>query len=193
MCLCDHRYVPSVTDLLFHIVCPGKQVECEMEPEGEPLRLRCHCQERECAWVWNMGFGEIIVALLLNLGWMKHFGNDASSAVKFSYDFVHYWEWGARWPISQMTSHQLYMVKAVPECDIYPLVEPWPWSGKDGFLSACQRALSLESFSELLEKSSHRSWWHPCLAKPSHGRNVLFPSWMFTEEKDCGKAVDWYC
>lgn len=54
-------------------------------------------------------------------------------------------------------SPTFYMVKAVPECDIYPLVEPWPWSGNDGLLSACQRALSLESFSELREKSSHRS------------------------------------
>lgn len=39
MCLCDHRYVRLVTDLLFHSVSPGRQVEGEVEPEGVPLRL----------------------------------------------------------------------------------------------------------------------------------------------------------
>ena len=41
--------------------------------------------EEGVSWVWNR-----IVAFLLDLGWMKHFGNDTSSTVKFSYGFVQY-------------------------------------------------------------------------------------------------------
>lgn len=45
MCLCDHRYVPLVTDLLFHIAHPGRHVECARDPEGVPPRSPGHCQE----------------------------------------------------------------------------------------------------------------------------------------------------
>lgn len=37
-----------------------------------------------------MGFGKMIVAFLLNLGWMKHFETDTSPEVAFSYGFVQY-------------------------------------------------------------------------------------------------------
>lgn len=82
----------------------------------------------------------------------------------------------------------LCMANAASECVIHPLAEPWLCSSKDGLLSACQ---GLETFNELWEKSSNRSGWHLCLAKPNH-MNVLSPSWTFTEETACGKQADWY-
>ena len=64
MCLCDHRYVPSVTEPLLHLACPGKQVgRGWSQMEGVSSRSRCHHQERkdDCGcgiglwhflWIW---------------------------------------------------------------------------------------------------------------------------------------------
>lgn len=62
-----------------------------MKPGEVPLTLQCHHQEKECPWVWHIGVGIMTVAFLLDLGWMRRFGNDASSDVRFSYRFAQYW------------------------------------------------------------------------------------------------------
>lgn len=57
--------------------------------------------------MWNVGFERMISGFSSGFGQDVALGNDTSSAVKFSYDFVQYWGVGS-WPVSQETSHSLY-------------------------------------------------------------------------------------
>lgn len=89
MCLCDHRYVPLVTDLLFHIAYPGRHVEHERESEGMPPRSPCHCQESACPSIEH-GFWMIVACFFwIWAGW-SIFGNNTPSDVTSSYGFVQY-------------------------------------------------------------------------------------------------------
>lgn len=58
MCLCDHRYVLLVTDLLSHVVCPGRQVERGLEPEGVPSEVAVSLPEEGVSLGVELGLQE---------------------------------------------------------------------------------------------------------------------------------------